>query len=117
MTAAAHEFFSDYTRALLARDPDAVAAFYAVPALICFPGRPLAVGAPTQTRDYFAAHLPGYEGVTSIRPEVEVAAATEASIWADVTWHLEGRPPERYMYQLILDGESWRIAVLTPLSL
>lgn len=52
------------------------------------------------------------------RPEIDVVAATDNSIWADVTWHYHpGAAPERNMYQLILDGEKWRIAVLTPLLL
>lgn len=117
MTAAVHDFFSDYTRALLSRDPDAVAACYAVPALICFPGRSMAVSERAQTRDYFSANLPTYASVTTLKPELDVVAATDASIWADVTWHFDSMPPERYMYQLVLDGDRWRIAVLTPLSL
>lgn len=113
----AHEFFDGYAKALLARDADALAGQYAVPALILFPGNSIAVTDRAQTRGFFLSAFAQYAGVSEARPEVESVAATEHSIWADVTWHYDTQPPERNMYQLIADGDTWRIAVLTPLTL
>lgn len=114
----AHDFFSEYTKALLARDADRIADLYAVPALILFPGSSTPVSDRAQTRDFFSSAMGQYDGVEVARPEIDVVAATDNSIWADVTWHYDpGAAPERNMYQLVLDGEKWRIAVLTPLLL
>ena len=117
MSTAAHEFFDSYAKSLLARDADAIADSYAVPALILFPGNSIAVSDRAQARDFFASAFGQYAGVTEARPEVESVAATDHSIWADVTWHYDTLPPERNMYQLIADGDTWKIAVLTPLTL
>ena len=49
----AHEFFDRYAAALLARDEKAIAAMYAVPALILFPGQSIPVADASQTEDFF----------------------------------------------------------------
>jgi hypothetical protein len=43
------QFFERYAAALLARDAKAVAAMYAVPSLIIFPGKSIPVSDPHQT--------------------------------------------------------------------
>jgi hypothetical protein len=114
----AREFFETYTRALLDRDAEAIAALYAVPALIAFPGRLIAVADRGQTAAFFASAFGQYDGVTDARPAVDVVAEARHSVWADVTWTYTGPAPgERNMYQL-LRGEdgNWRIGVLTPLA-
>ena len=111
------EFFARYARALLARDADAVAAMYAVPALIAFPGRSIAVGDRQQTRDFFASTWPSYEGVTEAEPQVQVLAATDHSVWADVAWSYGGAVQERFVYQLLDRPDGWQIGVLTPMGL
>lgn len=110
MDSPVENFLARYAEALLARDADAVADLYAVPALI-------AVTEREQTRDFFAANWAGYNGVTEADPEASVIARAAHSVWVDVTWRYAGEPRERYVYQL-LDGPSgWQIGVLTPLAL
>lgn len=113
----AREFFDAYTSALLDRDAKAIAGHYAVPALIEFPERAIAVSDPGQTEEFFAGAFGQYEGVSRAEAAVAVVAATGHSIWADVTWnHHGGAPDERNMYQLVRGGEGWKIAVLTPMD-
>lgn len=113
----AREFFDTYTRALLDRDAKAIAGHYAVPALIEFPERAIAVSDPGQTEEFFAGAFGQYTGVSAADAAVEVVATTSHSIWVAVAWnHHGGAPDERNMYQLIRDGEDWKIAVLTPLD-
>ena len=111
------EFFDSYTRALLDRDAKAIAEHYAVPALIEFPEQAIAVSDARQTEEFFAGAFGQYEGVSRSDAAMEVVAATGHSIWADVTWtHDAGIPSEHFIYQLVRDSESWKIAVLTPLD-
>lgn len=113
----ARRFFDTYTRALLDRDAKAIAGLYAVPALIEFPGQAIAVSDASQTEEFFAGAFGQYDGVTATDATVDVVAAADHSIWADVRWnHHGGAPDERNMYQLVRTGEDWRIAVLTPLD-
>lgn len=113
----AEEFFDTYTRALLDRDAAAIAEHYAVPGLIEFPDQPIAVTAVEQTEQFFAGAFGQYEGVSTARPHVEVVAATDHSIWADVTWDYDGGAPgEHNLYQLVRSGDEWKIAVLTPMD-
>jgi hypothetical protein len=112
----ADEFFADYTRALMDRDPAAIAERYSVPALIAFPGQLIAVSDASQTVDFFASAIGQYDSVSTATTEIRVAAATPASIWADVTWTYDSHPGERNMYQLVQTAEGWRIGVLTPLD-
>lgn len=112
-----HDFFARYGRALLDRDADAIADMYAVPSLIAFPGRSIAVSDRTQTRDFFASSWSGYDGVTEAEPHPVTVAETGHSIWVDVTWSYNGAAQERYIYQLLNGPAGWRIGVLTPLAL
>ena len=115
--AVAEQFFNSYTRALLDRNAGAIAEHYAVPALIEFPEHPIAVSSASQTEQFFAGAFSQYEGVTSTHAAVKVVASTGHSIWVDVTWtHSPSRQEERFLYQLVRDSESWKIAVLTPLD-
>ena len=111
------DFFARYARALLARDADAIADMYAVPALIAFPGQSIAVGDREQTRASFADNWSAYEGVTEADPRVQVLAATGHSVWAAVTRSYGGREQERYVYQLLDGPDGWQIGVLTPMDL
>ena len=110
------EFFDRYRGALMARDERRVAAMYAVPGLILFPGQPVAVADQAQTEQFFGSAWGQYEGVTDTHTEITVVAETTGSVWADVTWHHEGAPAERLMYQLVETDDGWKIAVLTPLA-
>lgn len=110
------DFFDTYTRALLDRDATAIADHYAVPALIEFPDQPVAVSEAAQTEDFFAGAFGQYEGTTDASASIDVVAEAGHSLWADVTWSYDGVPAERNMYQLVRTGESWKIAVLTPLD-
>ena len=113
----AQQFFDSYTRALLDRDAKAIAEHYAVPALIEFPEHPIAVSSASQTEQFFAGAFSQYEGVTTTHAAVKVVASTGHSIWVDVTWtHSPSRQEERFLYQLVRDSESWKIAVLPPLD-
>ena len=114
--ARAEEFFERYRRALLDRDATAVASLYAVPALIEFPGQAIAVSSAAQTEQFFAGAFAQYEGVTDVSTQLDVVAETGHSLWVDVTWSYDGAPPERFIYQLVLSPDDWRIAVLTPLD-
>ena len=110
------EFVDRYREALMARDERQVARLYAVPGLILFPGQAIAVSDEQQTEQFFAAAWDQYEGVTDTHTDVTVVAEAPGSIWVDVTWNHVGAPPERLMYQLVDSGETWKIAVLTPLA-
>lgn len=112
----AQGFFDHYTRALLDRDATAIAALYAVPALIEFPGQAIAVSDSAQTEEFFSAAFGQYEGVTEARAEVHVIAETGHSVWADVRWFYDGTEAERFVYQLVLSDGAWKIAVLTPMG-
>ncbi|MGK5683110.1 hypothetical protein [Actinoplanes sp. URMC 104] len=115
--AVAREFFDTYTRALLERDPSAIADHYAVPALIEFPDQAVAVSDAAQTKEFFAGAFGQYEGVTRADATIAVVAETGHSVWADVTWSYDADVPgERNLYQLVRTGAGWRIAVLTPLD-
>ena len=111
------QFFDSYTRALLGRDAKAIAEHYAVPALIEFPEHPIAVSEASQTEQFFSGAFGQYEAVSTTHATIKVVAETGHSIWADVTWtHDAGVPSEHFIYQLVRDSESWKIAVLTPLD-
>ncbi|MGO1561323.1 hypothetical protein CZ771_05755 [Actinomycetales bacterium JB111] len=112
----ADEFFADYTRALLDRDPAAIADRYAVPVLIAFPGQLIAVSDASQTVEFFASAIGQYDAVSSASTDIRIAAATPVSIWADVGWTYDSHPGERNMYQLVQTADGWRIGVLTPLD-
>lgn len=114
-TADARSFFTGYRDALLSRDVDRIAALFHEPLLVAFPGDVRAVTDPAGTRAFFRAPLGQYDGVTAAEPVVEVVAASDASIWADVTWHYRGPASgERFVYQLLRTAGGWRIGVLTP---
>ena len=110
------EFFDGYRDALMARDERRVASLYAVPGLILFPGQPVAVADRAQTEQFFASAWGQYASVTDTHTDVSVVAEAPGSVWADVTWHHVGAPPERLMYQLVETDGAWAIAVLTPLA-
>jgi hypothetical protein len=111
------EFFDAYAAALLARDERAIARMYAVPALILFPGNPIAVTDADQTRAFFAASWNQYEGVDAVDKTVAVMGTAPGSVWADVTWSYAGAVRERFCYQLVERDGGWQIAVLTPMAL
>ena len=115
MSDATHEFFDRYAAALLARDERSVAALYAVPALILFPGQAIAVSEVQQTERFFAASWGQYEGVDAIQKTVTVIAEGPGTVWADVTWSY-GSAGERFCYQLVQRPQGWQIAVLTLLA-
>src|SRR5699024_4402160 len=71
----ADEFFADYARTLLGRDPAAIAETYAVPALIAFPTRLIAVTEASQSVAFFASAVDQYDGVTSATTAIRIAAA------------------------------------------
>lgn len=104
-----------YASALLARDAKAIAGMYAVPSLILFPGRSIAVSDARQTERFFGSSWSQYEGVDVLDKEIVVMAEAPSSIWVDVTWIYGGQPRERFCYQLIERGGEHQIAVLTPM--
>jgi hypothetical protein len=113
----AERFFDRYAAALLARDEKAVAAMYAVPSLILFPGRSIAVRDARETEQFFASAWSQYDGIDAVDKKVVIMAEAPGSIWADVTWFHDGQPRERMCYQLVPGGAGHQIAVLTPLTL
>lgn len=112
----AESFFESYAAALLARDAGAIAARYAVPGLILYPGQSVPVISQEQTGIFFAEAFAQYEGVTEASTHRVVWAATDHSLWVDVTWRYNTGATEQMMYQLVDDDSVWRIAVLTPLE-
>lgn len=111
----AREFLRDYTQALLSRDARALAAHYAVPALIEAPSGRLTLSDSVQAEQFFAAALGPYEQVTAAEAVMTLVAGTDHSIWIEATWTYDQAPSERDMYQLVAVDGSWKIAVLTPL--
>ncbi|MDD7919900.1 hypothetical protein [Actinomycetospora callitridis] len=67
-------FFATYAQALLARDEQAVADLYAVPALILFPGTSIPVTDAAQTAAFFGSSWDQYEGVDTADPSITVMA-------------------------------------------
>ena len=113
----AEEFFGRYATALVARDEQAVAQLYAVPALILFPGNPIAVGDASQTAEFFASSWAQYEGINAAEPQITIMGEAPGSIWADVTWRYDGKVLERFCYQLYAGADGYQIAVLTPIEI
>ncbi|MET0189628.1 MAG: hypothetical protein ABW212_11555 [Pseudonocardia sediminis] len=111
-----HAFFDRYAAALLARDEKSIAGMYAVPSLILFPGHSIPVSDAAQTEAFFAASWAQYDGVQEAAADVVVMATAPGSVWADVTWTYGGVARERFCYQLVSDGDGYRIAVLTPME-
>lgn len=109
------EFFDRYAAALLARNEADIAALYAVPSLILFPGRAIAVSNAKQTEEFFAASWTQYDGVDSIDKEISVMKEGPGTVWADVTWSY-GNAREHFCYQLVERSHRWQIAVLTLLG-
>ena len=71
----------------------------------------------TIVQQFFSGAFGQYEAVSTTHATIKVVAETGHSIWADVTWtHDAGVPSEHFIYQLVRDSESWKIAVLTPLD-
>lgn len=118
-TGVAQSFFAAYQEALLNRDAASIARHYAVPGLIAFPNQPVPITSQAQTEKFFTGAFGQYEGVTDASFDVIVVAATGHSIWADVTWSYNGGnvPGERNLYQLVVTGLRWQIAVVTPMRL
>jgi ketosteroid isomerase-like protein len=114
--AAVEEFFARYQAALLARDAATVAQMYAVPGLILFPGNPIAVTDPGQTEAFFATTWQQYEGIEEVEKNLVIMAEAPGSVWVDVTWTYGSRGGERFCYQLVVIGDRYQIAVLTPLD-
>jgi hypothetical protein len=112
----AAQFFERYAAALLARDARAIAGMYAVPSLIVFPGRSIAVSDAKQTEQFFEAAWGQYEGIEAIDKKLAIMAEAPASVWVDVTWLYHGEPRERFCYQLVEGERGYQIAVLTPLA-
>lgn len=112
----AHQFFERYAAALLARDEKAIAGMYAIPSLILFPGNPVSVSDANQTEAFFAASWSQYEGVDAVDKQVVVMGEAPGSIWVDVTWSYDGKPRERFCYQLVEGTDGYQIAVLTPMA-
>jgi len=110
------QFFDRYAAALLARDARSVAAMYAVPGLIVFPGQSVAVSDPRQTEKFFAGSWDQYEAVDTVDKTVSTIAATASTAWVDVTWSYAGRAQERFCYQLVDGPAGLQIAVLTLLG-
>lgn len=111
------EFFEGYAAALLARDAKAIAAMYAVPSLILFPGNSIPVNDAKQTEQFFDSSWEQYEGIEGVDKRITVMGEAPASVWADVTWSYGGRPRERFCYQLIEAGDGYEVAVLTPMEM
>ena len=109
-------FFDRYAAALLARDEQAIATMYAVPALILFPGQSIAVSDSGQTATFFAASWDQYEGVDTADKAIVIMGEAPGSAWADVTWSYDGQPRERFCYQLVEGADGYQIAVLTPME-
>ncbi|HSK96273.1 MAG TPA: hypothetical protein VK891_06615 [Euzebyales bacterium] len=113
----AQQFFDRYADALLARDEQAIARMYAVPALILFPGTAIPVTDARQTEEFFASSWSQYDGVDAIDKEVTIMAEAPSCLWVDVTWSYGGRARERFCYQLVASSaDDYQIAVLTPMA-
>ncbi|HEX8508405.1 MAG TPA: hypothetical protein VF635_02750 [Propionibacteriaceae bacterium] len=113
---AVSDFFDRYAAALLARDARAVAALYAVPALILFPGQAIPVSDASQTEGFFASSWGQYEGVDRVDKNVSIMGSGPGTVWVDVTWTYGDRASEHFCYQLIEGGGELQIAVLTLLA-
>lgn len=111
------QFFERYAAALLARDEQAMGQMYAVPSLILFPGTSIVVSDVTQTEQFFASSWAQYDGVDAVTKHIDVMAEAPGTVWADVTWSYDGEARERFCYQLVEDGCTYQVAVLTPMGL
>lgn len=116
MTDTVESFFARYAEALLARDEQAVADLYAVPALVLFPGTSIAVSDRARTAAFFASSWEQYEGIDTAVPSITIMGEGPVGVWADVTWDHGHGPAERFCYQLVAGQDGYRIAVLTLLD-
>ena len=114
--AIAAEFFDRYAAALLARDEQAIAALYAVPGLIVFPGQLIAVSHRDQTAEFFASSWPQYEGVHEADRQIVIMGEAPGTVWADVTWSYGGHVQERFCYQLVAGPQGYQVGVLTAMA-
>lgn len=112
----AEEFFERYAAALLAHDAKAIAAMYAVPALILFPGTSIPVTDARQTEEFFGSSWAQYEGVDAVDKKIVIMGEAPGSVWADVTWSYGGQSRERFCYQLVDAAGGYQIAVLTLMA-
>lgn len=110
------KFFATYQAGLLARDEKRIAALYAVPSLILFPGTAIAVSDPAQTEQFFAGSWDQYAGVTEAEHRIRVMGEAPGTVWADVTWRYDGADRERFCYQLVERPQGWQIGVLTMMD-
>lgn len=115
-SSAVDQFFARYASALLARDAKTVAAMYAVPSLILFPGQSVAVTDPKQTEEFFAGAWAQYDGVHTVDKTISTMGSGPSTVWADVTWTYPGSAKEHFCYQLIDGPDGLQIAVLTLLD-
>ncbi len=111
------QFFERYAAALLARDEQAIAEMYAVPALILFPGNTILVSEAQQTKEFFASSWEQYAAVNTVENQITIMGEAPGSYWADVIWVYNGEARERFCYQLIAGANGYQIAVLTPMKL
>lgn len=111
-----NQFFERYTSALLARDEKAIAAMYAIPSLILFPGQSIPVSDAKQTEEFFASSWNQYDGVDTVDKHIVVMGEAPGCVWADVTWSYGGQARERFCYQLVEGSGEYEIAVLTPMT-
>jgi hypothetical protein len=109
-------FFERYAAALLARDEKAVAAMYAVPSLILFPGRSIVVSEARQTEEFFASAWRQHDGVDAVEKKIVIMGEAPGSVWADVTWFHDDQERERFCYQLVPGAGGYQIAVLTAMT-
>jgi hypothetical protein len=113
---AVDEFFDRYATELLARDAKAIAALYAVPSLILFPGQSVVVSDAKQTEEFFASSWAQYEGVDTVDKTISIMGSGPSTVWADVTWSYASSAREHFCYQLIEGPNGPQIAVLTLLD-
>jgi hypothetical protein len=109
-------FFDRYQAALLDRAAAQLATMYAIPSPILFPGSSIPVSDQAQTEQFFTSSFDQYKGVTEVDHKLRIIADTSHSTWAEVTWRDDGRPRERFCYQL-LETDHPQIAVVTPMEL
>ena len=117
LTDTVESFFARDAEALLARDEQAVADLYAVPALVLFPGTAIAVSDRARTAAFFASSWARYEGVDTADPMITVMGEGAVGVWADVTWDHGHGSAEGFCYRLVAGEDGYRIAVLTLLDL
>lgn len=114
------DFFSEYAKALGARDIKKIAAHWGVPALVLSDDGAVAVGELGEVEAFFASSMEQYEGIATARAKIASAdALSDTVVGCEIEWRHEDADGKEIgaevgHYTLRQDGRSLKIHAYTP---